>query len=110
MSWPGWVGGGLCQELPGSAAANRVAPLFPPSLLLTSAPSPLTPSLPLSQTDGSGLLTAAAADPATSLLAGAGAGVAARQPLLPLSLNLGHQSYHHAAPASVTSCLAGLGL
>lgn len=46
------------------------------------------------------------ADQAALLAASAGA----RQPLLPLSLNLGHQGYHHGAGAAATGCRSGLRL
>lgn len=71
-------------------------------MLLTSCTwHPLLPTLQAG--DASGLLSASAAP--SSLLAAA-AGV--RQPLLPLSLNLGHHNYHQ-APAVAPSCY-GLGM
>lgn len=101
--------GACCAALP-SCCSARADPACRPKLVGPRCrfPDPACrPHIRRSrlQADTTSLLTAASADPASLLAAATGV----RQPLLPLSLNLGHQHYHHAPPAAAPSCYS-LGL
>lgn len=85
--------------LPYRLGTALTQPPCPPRLEPHSAP--LLPSS--FQAGGSSLLTASA-DPASLLAAATGV----RQPLLPLSLNLGHQHYSAAPPAQASCYSLGL--